>query len=262
MKTATALKPKQAYLIANGDLRLSANQKCWPEQAKMEAALAAALRKEGWKVVRAHAYDKEKKHGFIDSQKMGLEVFRNLDPQAPLIVAECVWQYSQHVLPGLYTHRGPILTVANWSGTWPGLVGMLNLNGSLTKMGVRYSSLWSEDFTDRFFVDGLRQWLSEGTISHDQSHVRDVALLQLPLPDQQLGRRVARQIRQQKALMGVFDEGCMGMYNAIIPDELLNTTGLFKERLSQSSLFAAMSQISDEEAQNVLSWLQKKGMKF
>ena len=53
---------------------------------------------------------------------------------------------------GLYTHRGPILTVANWSGQWPGLVGMLNLNGSLTKAGVKYSTLWSEDFTDEFFT--------------------------------------------------------------------------------------------------------------
>lgn len=34
--------------------------------------------------------------------------------------------------------------------------------------------------------------------------------------------------------MGVFDEGCMGMYNAIIPDELLHPTGVYKERLSQS----------------------------
>src|SRR5512133_1214476 len=100
MRTASALKPKQAYLIANGDLRLSANQKCWPEQAKMESALANALRAEGWKVVRAHPTDKEKRHGFIDSQKMGLAVFRSIDPSAPLIVAESVWQYSQHVLPG------------------------------------------------------------------------------------------------------------------------------------------------------------------
>jgi hypothetical protein len=55
------------------------------------------------------------------------------------------------VLPGLMTHRGPILTIANWSGQWPGLVGLLNLNASLTKAGVRYSTLWSEEFTDAFF---------------------------------------------------------------------------------------------------------------
>ena len=32
----------------------------------------------------------------------------------------------------------------------------------------------------------------------------------------------------------------MGMYNAIIDDELLNTTGIYKERLSQSALYAEM----------------------
>ena len=35
-----SLKPKCAYLVASGDLRLSANRVCWPEQKKMEAALA------------------------------------------------------------------------------------------------------------------------------------------------------------------------------------------------------------------------------
>jgi hypothetical protein len=105
----------------------------------------------------------EKKHGFIDSQKMGIEVFRGIDPEAPLIVAEAVWQYSHHVLAGLTTHQGPIFTVANWSGQWPGLVGLLNLNASLTKAGVKYSTLWSEDFHDTFFKTKLTQWLKTGT---------------------------------------------------------------------------------------------------
>jgi hypothetical protein len=262
MKTTASLKPKHVYLLSNGDLRLSANQKCWPEQDKMEATLSRALRAEGWKAVRAHAYDPKKKHGFIDSQKMGMAVFRQLDPTAPLIVAECVWQYSHHVLAGLATHQGPILTVANWSGTWPGLVGMLNLNGSMTKAGVRYSSLWSEEFKDRFFTDGLREWLAKGTVTHDQSHVKDLTLLKLPPADEQVAHEAARQLKQQKAIMGVFDEGCMGMFNAIIPDELLNPIGVFKERLSQSTLYAAMQQVTDAEARQVLDWLLKKGMRF
>jgi L-fucose isomerase-like protein len=62
--------------------------------------------------------------------------------------------------------------------------------------------------------------------------------------------------------MGVFDEGCMGMYNAIIPDELLHPTGVFKERLSQSALYAAMRSISSDEAQEVRAWLDSKGMRF
>src|SRR2546428_13889627 len=94
MKTIAPLKPKELYLMSNGDLRLSANQKCWPEQAKMEAVLGRALKAEGWTVVRVHAFDPQKQHGFIDSQKLGMEGFRRLDPNGPLIVAECVWRYS------------------------------------------------------------------------------------------------------------------------------------------------------------------------
>ncbi|MFE4685298.1 hypothetical protein ACFRNJ_31620 [Streptomyces sp. NPDC056721] len=37
------------------------------------------------------------------------------------------------MLAGLRSHRGPILVVANWSGEFPGLVGLLNVTGSLTK---------------------------------------------------------------------------------------------------------------------------------
>ncbi len=249
-------------LVANGDLRLSANQMCWDEQQKMEGALIKAIGKLGGRVVRAHTYDKRKKHGFIDSQKMGIEVFKRIHPDQPLIVAEAVWQYSQHLLPGLFTHRGPILTVANWSGTWPGLVGMLNLNGSLTKMGVPYSTLWSESFTDSNFIQGIKQWLTDGIVTHDQSHVKDLSLLKLPTAEEQLGRQAARDFRDSKPIMGVFDEGCMGMHNAIIPDELLNPVGVFKERLSQSALFAATQEVDRSEAIDVYRWLKRKGMRF
>ncbi|HTG43573.1 MAG TPA: fucose isomerase, partial [Verrucomicrobiae bacterium] len=253
---------KKIYLVANGDLRLSANQKCWPEQARTEAALAKAAEAEGVEIVRAHAFDQTKGHGFIDSQKMGLEVFRGIPRDAPLLIAESVWQYSHHLIGGLWTHCGPILTVANWSGTWPGLVGLLNLNGSLTKAGIPYSTVWSESFNDRFFKEAWRDWLSTGVVRHDQQHVRDLELVKLPREDEALGREFARKFKVRKAIMGVFDEGCMGMFNAIIPDDLLHATGVFKERLSQSSLYAEMLRVGDEEAQEVYRWLVKKGLKF
>src|SRR5277367_1719667 len=167
-------------LVANGDLRLSANQKCWPAQARAEEAVMAAIRDAGFEIRRGHPYDPAKQHGFIDSQKRGMEVFRDIPSQSPLVVVEAVWQYSHHLLHGLYTHHGPILTVANWSGEWPGLVGLLNLNGSLTKAGVNYSSLWSADFTDEFFRSGLRQWLNGETLRPDESHVRPLSAVHMP----------------------------------------------------------------------------------
>jgi hypothetical protein len=253
---------KSVVLIASGDLRLSANRVCWPAQQSVEAAVTKAIEACGVEVVRGHAVDPEKGHGFIDSQKLGMKIFSGLDPEAPLVVVEAVWQYSHHVLAGLTTHKGPILTVANWSGQWPGLVGMLNLNGSLTKAGVPYTTLWSDDFTDDYFCSRLKAWLAGEPVSHDTSHVRALSNVSLPPADQSLGVELAQKLKREKAIMGVFDEGCMGMFNAIIPDHLLNPTGVFKERLSQSALYAAMRTVDEADALAVRHWLDAKGMQF
>jgi hypothetical protein len=228
----------------------------------MEKALTTAIASEGFKVVRAHPYKEDQKHGFIASQREGMEVFRQIDPDAPLIVAEAVWQYSHHVLPGLTTHRGPVLTVANWSGQWPGLVGMLNLNGSLTKAGVRYSTLWSEKFTDDYFRAKLRDWLTTGQCMHKTDHVKPLAKVKLAASARRTGEALAAQLLREKAIMGVFDEGCMGMFNAILPDDLLHATGVFKERLSQSALYAESLKVSDAEAAAVRTWMEARGMRF
>ena len=252
----------EAILVASGDLRLSANQTCWPAQEKMEHQVIAALKKEGLHIRRGHPYNPVEKHGFISSQRMGMDVFKTIHPYARLIIAESVWQYSYHVLAGLRAHRGPILTIANWSGQWPGLVGILNLNGCLTKMGVKYSTIWSEDFKDEFFLKGIRQWKQECRITHDTSHLRNLDVARLPSAESELGVVLARHLKNEKAILGIFDEGCMGMYNAIIEDELLNACGIYKERLSQSALVAEMRTVSDKEANQIHTWLVEKGLNF
>jgi hypothetical protein len=253
---------RAAVLVASGDLREEANRVCWPAQKALENALRAAFAAADWKLVRGHSESRSRGHGFIASAREGLDVFRTIDPGVPLVVAEAVWQYSNHVLPGLTTHRGPILTVANWSGQWPGLVGMLNLNGSLTKAGVPYSTLWADDFSAPSFNRHLQAWLSRRTVHHDTSHVTPVDQVRIPTKVAAIGEAVAAALVERKALMGVFDEGCMGMFNAIIPDRLLHTTGVFKERLSQSALYHATMEVSDAEARDILRWLEKAGMRF
>jgi len=253
---------KQVLLITSGDLRLSANQTCWPAQRDMEEKLTVAFAQKGYKMLRAHQYNAAEKHGFISSQRMGMDVFMKIHPEAKLVFATAAWQYSHHVLPGLRSHKGPILTVANWSGQWPGLVGLLNLNGSLTKAGRAFSSIWSKEFTDPFFLDALDEWLKTGKIKHDLAHVHDLDTGKLPAEATTLGVELAAELRYRKAIMGIFDEGCMGMYNAIIDDELLNPAGIFKERLSQSALVAKMRTVTDAEARGVYDWLVAKGVTF
>ncbi len=89
------LNKRQVQLVANGDLRQSANEKCWPAQAAMEEALGRAIPDAGYELVRAHPYKPEQGHGFIGSQREGGELVArgvegtvsidHLDPNAPSV---------------------------------------------------------------------------------------------------------------------------------------------------------------------------------
>ena len=95
------------YVVANGDLRLSANQRCWPAQLRVEDAVFAAIRREGWKWSgrMPSTGEKARLHRQPEIRDGGLP--RPCPRTRPLIVAEAVWQYSHHVLPGLMTHQRP-----------------------------------------------------------------------------------------------------------------------------------------------------------
>ena len=145
----------EIILIANGDLRLSANRVCWDAQKQTEEAVMNAIRREGHSV-RARASLRPRKGPRIHRQP---ELRHEGLPQNSPRRAARRGGSRLAILPSRSRTdsspiEGPILTVANWSGQWPGLVGMLNLNGSLTKAGVQYSTLWSDDFTD----DILPRW--------------------------------------------------------------------------------------------------------
>ena len=187
-----------------------------------------------------------------------MEVFAASIRSAPLIVAEAVWQYSHHVLHGLISHRGPILTVANWSGTWPGLVGMLNLNGSLTKAGVKYSTLWSEDFTDPTFCQVARTLARQReAAAHDRRTSRrwhDVKVAQGTAPARRgAGRAIAA---ARKPSWACSTKAAWACSTPSFPTNCCNPTGVYKERLSQSALYYETTQVSDDEARAVRRWLE------
>ena len=66
-----AEKPKIAYLVASGDLRLPANQKCWPTQQQMEIEIGKAFEHEGVKILRAHRIRSDRKTWFHLNAKDG-----------------------------------------------------------------------------------------------------------------------------------------------------------------------------------------------
>lgn len=256
---------REVLMVTNADLREPVNISCWPVQQRFEARLEQVLsERHGIKLTRAHPIKADKGHGFISKQREGSDVFANLDPDAPVIVLLTAWQYSHHLAPSLVHHRGPILLLANFEGTWPGLVGLLCMAGTLTSLGKSYSRLWSSDFDDEFFYRGLTEWLNAGRITHDTSYLRAVDASH-PVMNSEAGRigaEVGRYILRNKEIIGLFDTFCMGMMNGVFPQKALTAIGMPMEGLSQSDLLAEMALVPEALREECLVWYQNKGMKF
>lgn len=255
----------EVLLVTNADLRESANVACWPVQEKFERKLHDVLGDEfGVAVRRAHPVKADKGHGFISSQREGSDLFARIDPDAPVIVLLTAWQYSHHLAASLLHHRGKILLLANFDGTWPGLVGMLCLAGTLTSLGKPCARLWSENFDDAFFLDGLRAWLDTGRIDHDTSYLHPVTADHsvLRTPAGAIGQRVGAYVLRHKEIMGLFDSFCMGMMNGVFPQRALAEIGMPMEALSQSALLVEMAGVPADLREACLRWYESRGMKF
>ncbi|HBT78215.1 MAG TPA: hypothetical protein DEB39_15120, partial [Planctomycetaceae bacterium] len=253
---------KTVYLLAGGEREPAVNQRYWASFVEMEGLLNKAFKSVGFSLVRAHPYKPSEKHGFVASQKEGLDLFSNLDPEAPVLVVESTCRYSNHLLPGLLLHRGPILTCARWIGKTPSIAGMLNLNDGLGKAGKPFSSLWSVDFSDKWFLERLEKWLKTGVLKHSTSHLTALKRQAVTSTNRILGEKLAAELRAGKAILGVFHDGDTGTYNTILPDESLFGLGIFKERLSLAELYYEAGRITDEEARDVYRWIMAKGMTF
>ncbi|MCE0495632.1 hypothetical protein [Vibrio salinus] len=264
-KDTKAVGPKEILMVTNGDLRESANTNCWPVQEKYEQKLSQVLKEQfGYTLIRAHDINRIRKHGFIASQREGCDVFSGIDPNAPVIVLLTAWQYSHHLASSLAHHQGPILLLANFDGTWPGLVGTLCMAGTLTGLGTNYSRLWSENFDDAFFLESLGTWLHEGQIIHDISYLKEITLTH-PMTKTEaarIGWDVGKYILRNKEIIGLFDSYCMGMMNGVFPLKMMVNIGMPIESLSQSALFYEMSQVPDDLCEECLNWYENQGMKF
>ncbi len=257
-------QPGEVLMVTNADLREPANVTCWPTQKSFEQRLEAALEKLGYRMRRAHPVNESRGHGFISSQKEGSDLFATLDPDAPVIVLLTAWQYSHHIAPSLVHHRGPILLLANFDGTWPGLVGMLCMAGCLTSLERNYSRLWSETFEDDAFMRGLDTWLRDGHLSHKLGYLHPVPASAPLLASEagQIGVKVGQSILKHKAIVGLFDTFCMGMINGVFPQKALADIGMPLEGLSQSDLLAEMALVPAALREQCLAWYEAQGMKF
>lgn len=257
------MKGKKVYLINNGDFRDSACVPCWPKQEETLKAVKAAFKKLGYDSEVIPKYDPKRKHGFLTRQYLGAEAVSRIEPDAPVVVVLSMWAYAHHVAGPLAAHKGPILLLANFDGTWPGLVSLLNHTATFDRCGIKHTRLWTETFLqDDLFMKRLKEWTDTGAIKYSSSHLSDASKLSLSGAAKKFGEELAKDILTNKRIMGQLDPGCMGMLNAVIGPDKLGAIGMPIELLNQSDLLAEMELVPDEEAQGYLNWLVKKGANF
>src|SRR3954464_6797771 len=142
-----------------GDAREIPNQLALPNVQEATTQLVGALKKLGRQPYLVEGYLSKPHHAI---EKLG--------PIQDPMVGVCVhWFYGPHTTDGVVGKDNPLLLASNFSGRWPGLVGLLNTGASLEMLDRRFARAWtsSPDFSaDAGFMDRLDAWCRTGRIAY------------------------------------------------------------------------------------------------
>jgi hypothetical protein len=108
-------------------------------------------------------------------------------------------------------------------------------------------------------LQGLSEWLESGTVTQDSSHVHALDEGGLSTEASDLGKKLAQRLKINKAILGIFDEGCMGMYKRHCRRRTVEPARDLQRASELVSALAEMQLVTDEEANSVSSWLDARG---
>ena len=94
------------------------------------------------------------------------------------MIGICVhWFYGPHTTEGVVGKENPLLLASNFSGQWPGLVGLLNTGACLESVDRKFSRAWTSavDWTeDVSFMARLEELRAAITRGLPVNHSREV----------------------------------------------------------------------------------------
>lgn len=254
---------KSVTLLSNGDFRDPVGRTCWPKQEQTLREVQKAFGALGVLTVIGNPFRQEKQHGFMTTQSEVCAVMSAVSPEEPLVLVLSSWVWAHHVASPLQTHRGPILLLGNFDGTWPGLVSLLNHSATFDRMCIPHSKVWTSSFCDDGqFMARLREWVETGSVTYPRGHITPLDAARIPRAADRFSAALAARVLRHKRILGQFDPGCMGMLNAVMSPHKLARVGFPVELLSQADLLAEMRLVADEDAQGAFAWLQARGVHF
>ena len=237
-----------------GDYRAKPNEWALAQSQEATAQLTAALRKLGRSPYLVEGYltrpdESIAKLGPIDDPLIGLYVH---------------WTYAPHTVDGVVGKDNPLLLASNFSGTWPGLVALLNTGGVARER--RPAGL--AHLVRRPRLDGRRPL--HGTarrMVHDRpdrlrlqraSSCRgDPSARRSPSPS-----KVAEGIRRRRVLALMLGDTSMGMINGYFGPRLLYPIGFTEHKVDQAWLLDRCKTVADKRVDDAFQFVQDRGVVF
>jgi L-fucose isomerase-like protein len=244
---------RPVVLFWPGDYRQQPNEWARPMIEQATEQMSAALTKLGRKP-KVLAKFLTKPH----------ESIRTLGPVDDPMVGICVhWFYGPHTVDGVVGKSNPLLLASNFSGRWPGLVGLLNTAACLRSVNRPVSRLWTEakDWTkNRAFMERLDEWCSTGAIrwpEHEVHHAAAVA------PDELArARTVLAQFRARRPLILMLGDTSMGMVNGYFGNRVLARLGFAEHKVDQAWLPQRAAHVGRKRIDAAFDFVQRHGVAF
>jgi L-fucose isomerase-like protein len=236
-----------------GDYRARPNELARPQAEEATAQLVAALKKLGRE---PYLVD-----GCVTKPD---EAISRLGPiHDPAIGLFVHWAYAPHTVDGFVGKDQPLLLASNFSGTWPGLVALLNTAASLEVVGRSASRIWTTatDWTaDPTFLDRLDQWCQTGKIEYDSSEITPPPAP--PAEARAIAQRVLDRIRRRRILALMLGDTSMGMINGYFGPRVLHKVGFAEHKVDQAWLIERQREIRDKRVEDAFKYVQDKGVAF
>jgi L-fucose isomerase-like protein len=244
---------KRVALFWPGDAREIPNQLAEPSMERATVQLEKAFKKLGRETYRVE--------GFLSKPHHAIE---KLGPIDDPLVGVCVhWIYGPHTTDGVVGKDNPLLLASNFSGQWPGLVGLLNTGACLESLGRPFSRAWtsSEEFTgDPDFMARLDEWCTTGRIAYPETEISYQAPVSAAASA--LARDLAREIRARRVLILMLGDTSMGMINGYFGPRLLAPHGFSEHKIDQAWIIDRGRRIAEARIDAALAFLKEKGMTF
>jgi hypothetical protein len=236
-----------------GDGRDLPNELALPSITEATRQMEAALGKLGRTSYRVE--------GFLTKPHHAIE---RLGPIQDPMIGICVhWFYGPHTTEGVVGKDNPLLLASNFSGQWPGLVGLLNTGACLESLGRKFSRVWTDaaDWTaDGRFMARLEEWCATGAIAYGEG---DVAYGAPVSPRAEaLAAGVAREFHERRALILMLGDTSMGMINGYFGPRLLHRHGFTEHKVDQAWIIHRGRDIAATRLDAAVAFVKAKGVTF